>query len=124
MFASVLFVVFEVSGWIDSQTTQRLIGIVVPYMLPLLPLLFGVPKELSLLMIFQALGTQDINTVLGTVQILTLLVFITFYVPCISTFAIMHKTLGRTQAGFSVLLSVGVALLLSALVRLMMVLAA
>jgi ferrous iron transport protein B len=44
-----------------------------------LPLLFGVlRKELSLLMIFQALGTQDINTVLGTAQILTLLVFITF----------------------------------------------
>ncbi len=86
-----------------------------------LPLLFGVlRKELSLLMIFQALGTQDINSVLGTAQILTLLVFITFYVPCISTFAIMHKTLGRSQAWFSVLLSVGVALALSGLVRLVM----
>jgi ferrous iron transport protein B len=86
-----------------------------------LPLLFGVlRKELSLLMIFQALGTQDINTVLVTAQILTLLVFITFYVPCISTFAIMHKTLGRAQAWFSVLLSVGVALALSVLVRLVM----
>lgn len=86
-----------------------------------LPLLFGVlRKELSLLMIFQALGTQDINTVLGTTQILTLLVFITFYVPCISTFAIMNKTLGRAQAWFSVLLSVGVALVLSGLVRVVM----
>ena len=86
-----------------------------------LPLLFGVlRKELSLLMIFQALGTQDIDTVLRPVQILTLLVFITFYVPCISTFAIMNKTLGRKQAWFSVLLSVGVALVLSALVRTMM----
>ena len=86
-----------------------------------LPLLFGVlRKELSLLMIFQALGTQDIYTVLGTAQILTLLVFITFYVPCISTFAIMHKTLGRARAWFSVALSVGVALALSALVRLVM----
>jgi ferrous iron transport protein B len=89
-----------------------------------LPLLFGVlRKELSLLMIFQALGTQEINTMLGTVQIVTLLVFITFYVPCISTFAIMHKTLGRAQAWFSVLLSVGVALALSALARLVMMLA-
>jgi ferrous iron transport protein B len=86
-----------------------------------LPLLFGVlRKELSLLMIFQALGTQDINTALDTAQIVTLLVFITFYVPCISTFAIMHRTLGRAQAGFSVLLSVGVALLLSGLVRVVM----
>jgi ferrous iron transport protein B len=86
-----------------------------------LPLLFGVlRKELSLLMIFQALGTQNIDTVLGPVQILTLLVFLTFYVPCISTFAVMHKTLGRREAWLSVLLSVGVALLLSAAVRLLL----
>ncbi|WP_296494751.1 ferrous iron transporter B [Rhodoferax sp.] len=86
-----------------------------------LPLLFGVlRKELSLLMIFQALGTQEINTMLGTAQIVTLLVFITFYVPCVSTFAIMHRTLGRAQAWFSVMLSVGVALGLSGLVRLVM----
>ena len=32
----------------------------------------------------------------------------------------MHKTLGRKEAWFSVLLSVGVALLLSAAVRLLM----
>ena len=89
-----------------------------------LPLLFGVlRKELSLLMIFQALGTQNIDTVLGSVQITTLLVFLTFYVPCISTFAIMHKTLGRKEAWFSVLLSVGVALVLSAAVRLTLLLA-
>jgi ferrous iron transport protein B len=89
-----------------------------------LPLLFGVlRKELSLLMIFQALGTQEIDTVLAPTQIVTLLVFITFYVPCISTFAVMHKTLGRKEAWFSVALSVGVALLLSLLVRLLMLLA-
>lgn len=86
-----------------------------------LPLLFGVlRKELSLLMIFQALGTQEIGAVLDEVQITTLLVFLTFYVPCISTFAVMHKTLGRQQAVFSVLLSVGVALLLSGAVRLLL----
>jgi ferrous iron transport protein B len=84
-----------------------------------LPLLFGVlRKELSLLMIFQALGTQNIDSVLEPIQILTLLVFLTFYVPCISTFAVMHKTLGRKEAWVSVLLSVGVAMLLSAALRL------
>lgn len=86
-----------------------------------LPLLFGVlRKELSLLMIFQALGTQEIGAVLGTVQIVTLLVFLTFYVPCVSTFAVMHKTLGRKEAWLSVGLSVGVALLLSGVVRLLL----
>jgi ferrous iron transport protein B len=89
-----------------------------------LPLLFGVlRKELSLLMIFQALGTQDVTSVLSTVQIVTLLVFLTFYVPCVSTFAVMLKTLGRRDAWFSVLLSVGVALLLGGAVRLLLTLA-
>ena len=83
-----------------------------------LPLLFGVlRKELSLLMIFQALHTQELNTVLNTTQITTLLVFLTFYVPCISTFAVMVKTMGQKEAWWSVMLSVGVALVLSLAVR-------
>jgi hypothetical protein len=35
------------------------------------------------------------------VQIMTLLLFLTFYIPCISTFAVMHKTIGRRDAGFA-----------------------
>jgi len=82
------------------------------------PLLFGVlRKELSLLMIYQALGTQDIGGMLDWVQIATLLLFLTFYVPCVSTFAVMLKTLGRRDAWFSVSLSVGVALLIALAAR-------
>ena len=82
------------------------------------PLLFGVlRKELSLLMIYQALGTQDIDRLLDPVQMVTLLVFLSFYIPCISTFAVMLRTVGRRDAWFSVTLSVGVALLLAAMVR-------
>jgi ferrous iron transport protein B len=68
-------------------------------------------------MIFQALGTQELNTVLSTAQIATLLVFLTFYVPCVSTFAVMLKTMGAKQAWGSVALSVGVALVLGLVVR-------
>ncbi len=82
------------------------------------PLLFGVlRKELSLLMIYQALGTQEIGAALDNAQLITLLLFLTFYVPCVSTFAVMLKTLGRRQALYSVLMSVGVALLVSGVVR-------
>lgn len=82
------------------------------------PLLFGVlRKELSLLMIYQALGTQDIGALLDSVQIVTLLLFLTFYIPCVSTFAVMLKTIGRRDALVSVALSVGVALLVSGMVR-------
>jgi ferrous iron transport protein B len=38
-------------------------------------------------------------------------------VPCISTFAVMVKTLGRRDAFYSVALSVGVALLVSGVAR-------
>ncbi len=83
------------------------------------PILFGVlRKELSLLMIYQALGSQEIGPLLDWVQILTFLVFLTFYVPCISTFAVMLRALGRREALFSVALSVGVALIMAGLVRL------
>lgn len=75
------------------------------------PLLFGVlRKELSLLMVYQALGGFDIAAFLGSAQIFTFLVFLTLYVPCLSTFAVLVKTVGRRQALFSVLLSVGTAL--------------
>ncbi len=82
------------------------------------PILFGVlRKELSLLMIYQALGTFEIGGLMDWVQITTFLLFLTFYVPCISTFAVMLKTIGRKEALFSVLLSVATALTIAGVVR-------
>lgn len=82
------------------------------------PLLFGIlRKELSLLMVFQALGTFEIDQSLGAIQIFTFLLFLTFYLPCISTFAVMLKTLGRREAMFAVSLSLGVALLVGGAAR-------
>jgi ferrous iron transport protein B len=82
------------------------------------PILFGIlRKELSLLMIYQALGTFEIGTQMDWVQISTFLVFLTFYIPCVSTFAVMLKTLGKKEALFSIMLSVGAALVLSGVVR-------
>lgn len=83
------------------------------------PILFGIlRKELSLLMIYQALGTQEIVPLLDATQIFTFLVFLTFYIPCLSTFAVMLKTLGRRAALFSAGLSVSGALILALLARL------
>ncbi|MFO7594678.1 MAG: ferrous iron transporter B [Pseudomonadota bacterium] len=82
------------------------------------PILFGIlRKELSLLMIYQALGTFEIGTQLDWVQIITFLIFLTFYIPCISTFAVMLRTIGKKEALFSILLSVSVALLVSGVIR-------
>lgn len=68
-------------------------------------------------MVFQALGTQELASVLDTTQIATFLVFLTFYVLCVPTFAMMLKLLGRRDALYSVTRSIGVALAGAAAVR-------
>lgn len=109
---------FGADKWIDlalMPVTSWWLG------LPLamgVPILFGVlRKELSLLMVFTALGTQDLASVLNTTQIVTFLVFLTFYVPCVSTFAMMLRLLSRRDAFYSVALSIGAALAVAAAVR-------
>lgn len=85
------------------------------------PILFGVlRKELSLLMIYQALGTFEVGEILNWIQITTFLVFLTFYIPCVSTFAVMLKIIGRREAIFSILLSISVALICAVAVRLVL----
>jgi ferrous iron transport protein B len=85
------------------------------------PILFGIlRKELSLLMIYQALGSFELGHYLDWVQIITFLIFLTFYIPCVSTFAVMLKTIGRKEALFSIFLSVTVALLVSGLIRILL----
>lgn len=106
----------------DSLVNTLLMPVTVWWLgLPLalgVPLLFGVlRKELSLLMIYQALGTQEIATLLDNVQLLTLLLFLTFYIPCVSTFAVMLKTIGRRDALVSVAITVVVALAIAGTVR-------
>jgi ferrous iron transport protein B len=82
------------------------------------PLLFGVlRKELSLLMIYQALGTQDVGHMLDASQLVTLLLFLTLYVPCVSTFAVMMRTLGLRNAMKSVAISAAIALAVAGLAR-------
>jgi ferrous iron transport protein B len=82
------------------------------------PILFGIlRKELSLLMIYQALGTFDVGSLLDWVQLFTFLIFLTFYIPCVSTFAVMLKTIGRKHALVSIFFSVSVALIIAGIVR-------
>jgi ferrous iron transport protein B len=86
------------------------------------PILFGIlRKELSLLMIYQALGTFDVGSQLDWIQIMTFLMFLTFYIPCVSTFAVMLNTIGRKLAVVSISVSIVVALLISGVVRVVLV---
>jgi ferrous iron transport protein B len=84
-------------------------------------LVFGfLRKELSLIMMLQALGVdyRSLLTVISREQIIVFTVFISFFIPCLSSCAILWKEIGRKWAAVSVALSVGVAVVLSWLVRL------
>ncbi|MBM4398112.1 MAG: ferrous iron transport protein B [Deltaproteobacteria bacterium] len=82
-------------------------------------LVFGLlRKELSLVMLFQALGTEDVASVMTPAQVLTFAVFVTFYVPCVATVATLVREVGWRWAGVSVALNAGVAVVAAALVRL------
>lgn len=84
-------------------------------------LVFGfLRKELSLIMMLQALGVeyQELLTVITKEQIIVFTVFVSFFIPCLSTFAILWREIGRKWAFISAGLSISVALALSWLVRL------
>ncbi len=58
-------------------------------------LVFGVlRKELTMVMLVQALGTTQVNTVLTVAQMMTFTLFVVFYVPCVATVAVMVKEMG------------------------------
>jgi ferrous iron transport protein B len=85
-------------------------------------LIFGfLRKELSLIMMLQALGVEYKNllTVITREQILVFTVFVSFFIPCLSTFAILWKETGKKIAFLSAGLSVTVAIAVSLLVRLL-----
>lgn len=59
------------------------------------PLIFGVlRKELSLVMLGQALGSMEFGDVLSPVQMITYAVFVVFYIPCLATMIVIRKELG------------------------------
>jgi len=61
--------------------------------------LFGIlRKELALVLLIAALGTQELTVVLSPVQLFTFTVFSTFYIPCLATFAALSKELGYGNA--------------------------
>ena len=81
-------------------------------------LIFGVlRKELSLIMLTQAIGTTQILSVLSTTQVLTFTIFITFYIPCIATMAVLAKELNRFWMTAVILITLILAILFSLIIR-------
>jgi ferrous iron transport protein B len=70
-------------------------------------------KELTLIMLAQALGTAEISSLLSPAQILVLVVFTVLYVPCIATLSTLWKEGGWKLAAGSALLNTGVAVVIA-----------
>jgi len=84
-------------------------------------LIFGfLRKELSLIMMLQALGVnyQSLMTIISKQQLVIFVVFINFFIPCLSTVAILWKEIGRKIAFISMALNTSVAIIISLIVRL------
>ncbi|HOT97174.1 MAG TPA: ferrous iron transport protein B [bacterium] len=81
-------------------------------------LIFGVlRKELSMIMLIQALGTTQVNTVMSPEQILVFTIFVVFYFPCLATFGILTREVGWKEALAASLLTFSIAVVLGVVVR-------
>jgi len=78
-------------------------------------LIFGVlRKELTVVMLVQALATTNIASILNPVQMMTFVVFVVFYIPCVATVAVMGREVGWKDTAWisamTILLAIGLAM--------------
>jgi len=123
--ASVVMGILEYVGindWMNAFLSPLTVGVLGLPEAVGVTLFFGVlRKELTLILLFQALGTQDVAAVMSPAQILGFTLFVTFYVPCVATIATMVREVGWRWAGVSVALNTMVALVGATLVRIFMI---
>ena len=79
------------------------------------PLIFGIfRKELSLIMLAQAMGTTNFGAVLSPEQMISYTVFVVFYIPCVATIITIKNELGAKNmwliTGLTLLVALAAAL--------------
>ena len=111
--------ILSLAEWYNLDEYVNLITRPITYILDLPPqigttLIFGIlRKELSMLMLYQALGTENVAAVLSSTQILVFTLFVVFYVPCLATLGIMGKEIGWKKTwlatGVTAVMALGIA---------------
>ena len=82
------------------------------------PLIFGIlRKELSLVMLGQALGTNNFASALTSGQMMVYAAFVMFYLPCLATLSVLKRELGVRAMIVIAALTVAIALVAAMLVR-------
>lgn len=72
-------------------------------------LIFGIlRKELSIIMLVQALGTSNFSSVMTVEQMLVFTVFTMFYIPCLATLGMLRSTIGIRGMLFALLFNTAV----------------
>jgi ferrous iron transport protein B len=81
-------------------------------------LIFGLlRKELSMIMLTQALGTTQVLAAMTKTQVMVFTVFVTFYIPCLATIAALWKEIGKKGALLTILFTFSVAIILALMTR-------
>jgi ferrous iron transport protein B len=104
-FSQILNVVISPITWVLGLPTET--GV---------PLIFGIlRKELSLVMLRQALGVVEFSSAMTSLQMLTFTVFVVFYIPCLPTLTALKKELGSREmlsiAGFTLIVALVASLI-------------
>jgi ferrous iron transport protein B len=116
--------VLSVAEWFHFQSVINSLVRPVTFILDLptevgSTLLFGIlRKELSMLMLMQALGTQDVATVMTNTQLLVFTLFVVFYIPCVATIGILAKEIGWKRTAAAILITIILAIVIALLGRL------
>jgi ferrous iron transport protein B len=117
---SVLLALMEYGGigkYINSFLSPRTRVLGLPFSVGT-TLIFGLlRKELSMIMLAQALGTTQVLTVMTKTQVMVFAVFVTFYIPCLATIAALWREIGKKGALVAVLFTLSVAIILALMAR-------
>jgi ferrous iron transport protein B len=117
---SVLLSIFEYVH-INHYLNLALLPITWSLGLPLsvgVTLIFGIfRKELTLIMLFQALGTTQVASVLSAGQMMTFTLFVLFYIPCVATIAVLMRELGRRKTALVLAMTTGIAMVVALIAR-------
>jgi len=108
------------------QLTEGINGILSPFTggllgLPLavgITLIFGIlRKELTIIMLVQALGTSNFAAVMTGEQMMVFTVFSLFYIPCLATLGMLRSTIGNRGMLFALFFNTAIGTLMALAVR-------
>jgi ferrous iron transport protein B len=77
-------------------------------------LIFGIlRKELTIIMLVQALGTSDFGSVMTAGQMMVFTVFSLFYIPCLATLGMLRSTIGNRGMLFTLFFNTAIGALMA-----------